>query len=343
MTHSMNPLFHRLLLGALFVLAGQAGQAASPPAERFTVAYRLGFNLSADFQDNAGFASAAAIGPATGGGLNRTYDDGFNQVDITGNAGGQTWNWGYNDASQLPDNDTVVMSSSVIDPAAPINGAKDDPHHGFELGYSRHCGHIGPVRWGLEAAAGWMSVNLGDARALTATTTRTVDAYPLGGIIAPVAPYAGTFAGPGPLIGDSPTRTVTPGLATIAGQREVEAQLFSVRLGPMLEIPLTAGLTFNLGGGFAFTYVDGEFSYQETATVPGASPRFRSGSDSRTDALVGGYLSGGLAWQLSPQWSAFAGAQFVHTGNARFTAGDRSATLRLGSSVFVTAGLGFSF
>jgi len=39
-------------------------------------------------------------GPATGGGIDRCYDDGFVRVDVSGNAGGYTWYWGYQNSSQ---------------------------------------------------------------------------------------------------------------------------------------------------------------------------------------------------------------------------------------------------
>jgi hypothetical protein len=48
-------------------------------------------------------------------------------------------------------------------------------------------------------------IKVRDARTIELTT----DAYSTAGIIAPSAPYAGTYAGPGPLIPMSSTRTVT--------------------------------------------------------------------------------------------------------------------------------------
>ena len=46
-------------------------------------------------------ASAADPGPASGGGFNRTYDDGYVLVRIGGNFDGYTWNWGYARAEQV--------------------------------------------------------------------------------------------------------------------------------------------------------------------------------------------------------------------------------------------------
>ena len=45
--------------------------------------------------------------------LNRNYADGYVHVDSSGNAGGQTWNWGYQNASQVQGNTLTMHSASV--------------------------------------------------------------------------------------------------------------------------------------------------------------------------------------------------------------------------------------
>ena len=58
------------------------------------------------------------------------YDDGYNRVDTSGNRDGLTWFWGYENASQVPGNDTVVMHSATA--TAIDSGTLDnDPQHGF--------------------------------------------------------------------------------------------------------------------------------------------------------------------------------------------------------------------
>ncbi len=92
-------------------------------------------------------------GPATGGGTNRCYEDGYVYVDVTGNSEGYTWYWGYQNPSQI--------------------------QGGFLLFHSR--------------------TNL-DANTVQLLT----DAYDVSGQPLPPPPYAGTFAGPGLIIPDSP-------------------------------------------------------------------------------------------------------------------------------------------
>lgn len=54
-------------------------------------------------------------GPATGGGIDRMYDDGFVRVDAAGNPGGYTWFWGYQDAAQIQDSFISFHSQAILD------------------------------------------------------------------------------------------------------------------------------------------------------------------------------------------------------------------------------------
>jgi len=54
-------------------------------------------------------------GPATGGGINRSYDDGFVYVDSTGDAFGYTSFWGYQNSSQVQGSFLLFQSESYLD------------------------------------------------------------------------------------------------------------------------------------------------------------------------------------------------------------------------------------
>jgi hypothetical protein len=53
-------------------------------------------------------------GPAAGGGINRCYEDGYVRVDMTGNAGGYTWYWGYQYSSQIQNGYIVFHSRTTL-------------------------------------------------------------------------------------------------------------------------------------------------------------------------------------------------------------------------------------
>jgi len=54
-------------------------------------------------------------GPPTGGGINRSYDDGYVFVDSTGDPFGYTSYWGYQNASQIQGDFLVFHSESNLD------------------------------------------------------------------------------------------------------------------------------------------------------------------------------------------------------------------------------------
>src|ERR1043166_1093462 len=85
------------LLAALFVAPALPLLAAEDPAlkvklqepepptkNRFGVSYRAGYNITARFK-NAGRGGVGSAGPATGGAVDRNYDDGNNRIDKNGN------------------------------------------------------------------------------------------------------------------------------------------------------------------------------------------------------------------------------------------------------------------
>jgi hypothetical protein len=320
------------------------------PRNHIGLNYRMGLNMTAGFKNLGGFKARTNPGPATGGGVDRFYDDGYNRVDISRNAGGQTWFWGYQNASQIqgtPSSGTVVMHSSASSSGASSEGLDGDPQHGLELTYNRELGHAGKFRWGVEGGLGFANVTIRDSRVLSGAVTRTSDSFSRN-IIAPTPPYSGNFTGPGPVIGDSPSRSQTiissgPGSATISGQRTLDVNVLSLRLGPYLEIPLTKRLAFSLSGGLALAEVNSDFKFQESASIAGLGTESTVGGGSHSDLLAGGYLAGNLSWALNRSVNLLAGAQYMNVGNYSHVLGGKKAEINFGNSILVTFGLGYSF
>jgi hypothetical protein len=328
------------LMAGLFAPNLHAADTAAddPNPNWFSFGPGFGLNIGARFK-YLGNVSPAAPGPATGGDVNRTYDDGYVRVDSTGNAGGQTWNWGYHNAPQVQ-GDTLTMH------AASVNGTLDqnaDPQAGFDLAYGRHLGTVLGGKWGLQTAFDFMDISIRDNGSFTGTGTLISDAYSLGGVIPPQAPYSGSFNGPGPLLGDSPSRTTASEAVLISGVQKLDAQIYTLRAGPYYELPFGKGWSGRLGGGLALALADSTYSFNETIAFGNGTLLHSAGSNSGADFLAGGYLEGRLLYDFNSRWSVFAGAQYEYLGTLSRTAGGQQAQLDLGEVVYVTFGVELNF
>ena len=131
--------------------------------------------------------------------------------------------------------------------------------------------------------------------------------------------------------------------SSISGQRSFNADLFGFRLGPCLEIPLSRKVSLTLDGGFALVYVNSDFSYNETVSIPGVGSVSNAGSGSHSAWLPGGYVAVNISVALSKRWALVAGAQFEDVGRYTQNLNGKEAMLDLSNAIFATLGLSYSF
>ncbi len=308
------------------------------PTSRISVGARLGFNVDVSFSTHV----TAQYGPATGGTTDRIYDNGSVKVDSSGNTGNQTWNWSYADAAQVDAAGGLINFTTLQ--SSPGDGRADDldPAPGAEITGLWLFTKLGRVEIGLEAGATWGRLSFNDSSSISSPTTSITDAYALGGLIPPAAPYSGSFDGPGPLIGDSPVRTTGSVAATLTGNRRLEGDIWGLKFGPALHLPINEWFSFDLSGGPALAYLTADFRYAESVTAAGlATPR--SASESNDDVLVGGYIRAQMNVLLSDHWSVFGGAEYQIFRDFDITAGSRTAEISLGGSIFAVFGVGYWF
>ncbi len=321
----------------------QAGEL-NAPANRLTFGPRVGFNVKAGFSSSLA-NPAIDPGPATGGGLNRDYDDGYVRLDSSGNAGGKTWYWGYENASQVNlTADTITMHAITGGGEASINDITADPYVGGELTYTRYFFEWGRANWGIELGGSFMPVEVKDDSNLSTLLSSVSDAFSLGGIVPPSAPYAGAFQGPGVVIGDSPVRSSFEQQATFSGNREIETTAFGIRVGPNVDIPMGKPLWLQLSGGLHVLYADTDFSYTESMSLNSGAPGApQSGSSSQQDWILGAYVRGQVLCMVSSSLGIFANVEYLMTDEIEVSAGSHRATLDFSSSFGCAAGLAWSF
>lgn len=329
--------------------------AQSPPPigpNRFQAGARLGFNVQASIGGLGGLPSQSNPGPSEGSAINRTYDDGYVRVDADGNAGGVTWNWGYRDASQVPGDDTLRLHSTTALGTASVSGRAEQPALGAEIAWLRDLHRADNWSLGTKVAVAYTGYELSDSSAFTSQVTRLTDVYSLGGILPPGDPskpgyqYAGVPDLPGPVIDDVPIRreqSAESGAALITGTRSLDANIWSFKLGPWIELPMGSRFAAQFGGGFAFAVVEASLSYGETVSLGEGSPLSSSGSARASQVVFGGYVEALLNTHLTERLDLVLGAEFMPLGSYQETLAGRPVELEFGTAWALNLGFSFRF
>jgi hypothetical protein len=307
-----------------------------------------GFGIGARFGTDQTFTPLAGV-RWTPNGDAYNYNNGYVLTDSSGNAGGQTWYWGYDAPSQI-DGNTILMSRSTLNSQSQLLPGNDSGmSFGGEVYYTRTLLVRGELRYGIEAGLSYVNVSLTDGANYTEDVTRVTDAYPYTpGTTPPLASagYQGTFGGPGFLLGSSPSSTiqsVVAGGALVSGERKFAGNVFGLRFGPSVEFPVFECLQMSLSGGFALGFLDGSASWNETASVSGIPVATSTGAGNTIGLLYGGYLSGRLGYQFTPRWRAEAGVHYQNLGTYAHVFSGRTVEVDFSKSLFVTLGVGWNF
>lgn len=346
------------LAAATFTTAVRAEEIVT---NRLSASLRFGLNISARFKGNAASLPAPVNARTTPGGDAYNYHDGYVLTDGTGNEGGQTWYWGYDNSATYPAGqissgssfpaNTILFSRSAPSGEFASPDTSDSPQMGVELTYDRYLTTRNGTTYGVEFAANFLNLSLGDDRAYSGDALRTTDAYPYTpGTTPPAAssgsPYQGSYGGYGFLLGSSPvasTTAVVPGGVTISGNRKLDANLWGIRLGPYMDIPVEDKWNVWFTAGLAVGVLVADAAWSETFTVPGPISVSSAGNGSDTQVLWGWYAGAHISYDINERWSALAGVQYQDLGKYSHDFGGRTVELDLSQSIFVTLGVSYRF
>jgi hypothetical protein len=350
------------LAGSLMIAASAHSAEPAPQLERvelnstnrLTASLRFGLNIKGKFKLPGGGLNPrglAANGRLTPDHDRYNYDDGYVLTDNTGNLGGQTWYWGHENAGQVNASgpDSIDFHRTTATGLPSECSGDDSPYVGAEIAYVRELGvhdKYHPLHFGLEGAFNYMPVNFTSGGNYRTTLNQRTDTYSYThGTTPPSAPYHGTYSGPGFLLGDQYTTstTLTPG-TLVQAQQHFYANLWGFRLGPYLETSLTEKLALHLSGGVSLGIVDARADWRETVILPGGGG-FSSMSGSGTDASVmwGCYVGADAVYRFNERWALDVGIQFQDLGIYKHNFAGREAELDLSRSLFIQAGISYSF
>jgi hypothetical protein len=332
--------FHLRGLSLFSLLAVVASSRAEGEWLRhFRIGGSVGMNISTDFKTSGTF-TLNPDPPSSRGGI--TYDDGFVGVDSTGNENDATVFWGYNSASQVNGDQITFHQTKSF--SASGTGKDDDFPPGFDMVYA------GTFRqWEHVAIGGEVGFNLTvfgarDRRPLAATLTQRVDVYDASGIVIPDPGYRGPETPPGPLLSDTPNaQSDLTTAGTINGYRSLDGILYNFRLGPVVRWEFLPYWTLNASAGGALGIFDAEYEFNETINATATSSVHNRGTFGTTDLKFGGYAGAVVMYDTGDYWEAFLGAHFMSLQDGKVASGGREATMKLGATVFITAGINWTF
>jgi len=322
--------------------------AASP--WRLGAGYAQLFGLKTSFTGLGRFNSQFAAQPL-GGGVNYDYDNGFVHVDSSGNAVARTWNWGYQNSRQYNPAGSGSMDFSLINSNA--NGNTDehggsDP--GIEVFFYYDMGQIGfnplqerKVSWGFRGGFHYSHINVNNSDLIATDLNTTTDTFSLNRTIPPSAPYAGSFGGPGPLLGDHPVRIIGGGSGLVSGNRELDVHLTIANAGTFLEMPVTEKFDVMLEAGVSLAVGAGSYNYFGTTNVTGLRAQQSSGSESLTRFLPGVYIGFSGIYELTKEWSVQCSGRYQYMDNYNLDANGSQASLSFGSAFIFSIGGIYSF
>jgi len=348
--------------GSLLFAAAAHAQQPPPTLERadadspnrLTGSLRFGLNISGKFKGTGGNLNPGnpASNRHTGHGDPYNYDDGYVLTDVSGNAGGQTWYWGYDNSSQVGASgaNSIDFHRNTASGFPKQNSGDDSPYIGCEVTYNYQLGvkeNWHHLRYGIEAAANYMPIDFNSGGTYNASVSQSTDTYGYtSGTTPPGAPYQGGYGGPGFVINANKlgsTTTVVPG-STLEAHQHFYANLWGFRLGPYIELPVSEKFSLHASGGFAVGLLDANANWTETLTLPGGGGTITTkGGGTDFDVLYGFYLGADALYQINEKWGLDLGVQFQNLGTYDHNFGGRTAQLDLSKSIFVQLGVSYNF
>ena len=303
----------------------------------FRIGAMVGMNISADFKTKGTFPIS---GNKAGSGV---YDDGYVHPDQSGDPV-YTGYWGYNNASQYNAvANTLTMHGASSYSTSSSSSSDGSAFAGFDMAYGDNIWYWKHARVGWEFGFGLLPINLTDSKPMSATVSQSASTFNTGGIVVPGAPYQGGSSGQSPIISSTPSSvTNNTSSGTVTGKRELDAILYTFRLGPTFYWDLNEYFGMQLGAGPALGLVSGTYKYNETITTSTGSTR-NHGQFDFTDVTYGGYVNGTLLYHIINDADLYLGAQYMPMGNASFSSGGRSGQLNLGGQLYISAGINWPF
>lgn len=324
------------------------GPAATAQTQSLAFTGGVLLNTKVGFHNLGAHATSAQPGAATGSAVDRTYDDGFNRVDDTGNLGETTANWGYQRSDQLRTPGQMVLSHGSADGTASLEDVGSFIEPSGNLEYRGSLGPLGSSDWGILLGIGYQSVGSQESASFVTDARILEDSFatgsPLPGEIPP-APYSGSASSTGFRLGSAPARTerTSPGGRFLTGSWELDAEMLPLTGGLYIETQIAGRLNAVVSAGLMAIFINADLKYRESSTISPLPTVTSAGSEGTNDFVIGGFTQLGLDWALWEKASLVASARWQPAESFNHSAGGRQAEIDFMGAFAVHAGFAFRF
>jgi hypothetical protein len=341
------PAPHATLRLAASTLALLASLPASGQTQSLSFTGGILFNPRIELRNLGHQQPSPAAGPASGGAVNRTYSDGFNRVDASGNAEGSTGFWSFLNPDQIS-GDQLVLSAPGGASTVHIDNAGSLFNPSGNLEYRGSFGAAHEADWGVLLAVGYQSLSAEADGAFVTEAWILEDRFELQGLTPsdlPAPPYAGAADTKTPRIGATPTRTLRPipGGRSLSGRWEFDAVLIPISGGIYIESQIFGRLNGVASAGMFAAFVNANLKYTETTTFAGSAPVTVRGGEGGNDVILGGFVQLGLDWALWEDASLVASARWQPAQDYAHAIAGREARVDFMTAAAVHLGFSLRF
>jgi hypothetical protein len=339
-----NVSMTKIGLGLLLAMAAAVsltGQDRAP--KRFRIGISHFSNVEAGFGSPA--TSTSPLGPEfshTNPVTDRTYDDGYVRVDATNNDAGKTWNWGMDYSTPTFVGNSFPFNKNSFSSSA-ANSDDDADSQGVNLSWVT----MGkPIKdhgyFSVLASMDFNRLSVESNLSGAATLTQLQDLYDYSSFNPALVsfPYAGTYDGPGPLLSDTPVRsinTITGGVHHMA-LMELEGNLLLFGVGGEYSHQINDRLTLLTHAKYMFGWFNGDFDYEDHFLFGSAPHSGDSGSYNVAETLTGSSIGLGLMWNINDRSAIFFSANKIFMDRIDGEADGRTFYLDLESGIQLTLG-----
>lgn len=280
------------------------------------------------------------------------YDNGYVKPDISGSSSA-TWNWGYSSASSQIQGNTLNLSRyDNVPRAGTLDYSGDKTLYGGEivggLEFARFEFRKREAKFGFELGYSYSQLKTRLASVTSGTLTYNTASYTILSNKKPYPEsYAGTYEGPGALIGLNPVNSgmqSSPATATLTSQ--LTGDFHNIRFGPWLELPWSSRFSTAFSAGYVTIYGKGVLDLTENVTTSetGIPPVAGStGQYTRTQFIPGAYAQIRLQWRLTELVGVYVGGEFQYNTGLTVNAPTRAARFDFGSTYGGVAGVSLNF